>query len=610
MLHKIWAPTDDSIAFSLLLLRISHWLATAIVYMETVKMEGGSHATYTCSYFQPISPAVALGAGSSETTRRDQNSHSLPTAHLLHNISPLRNYGNLIETPVPVCNVGRLEIASLPSLPPPATPGVDTSPMSPSTLKCSPDKVYFSPSASSSSSSTSSSNLPVTPTPLPRYRLLGQNNTDHYTWFHSTFYRRASQETESHHSDSSYYISEQSNASSNLGVLCTMDAMDSMDDTDGAYNNEPTYTPAYAPQKGKVPSADNSQNTTLGSSRIDVFTSDLTNIDPALLEEHANLTTDHVTTRSIEAPGDRDAVDIEAMDSNHYPYPVETDNFSTQSYEVARGGYARPVSFVRGRGMPRGRGGTFRLAKRARYQRDDGDDDYEEVEEAPKRAKKRQKATKEPESQPVEIHRRFTSLRDRLIKGVNTPQDIGMRAYKKKKEAEAAAKAAANAAPANGRNPREFLVPIAEEQDQHRNLSFAQFNGSLNSTNNNHWSPIHPNLRIAYKSTPIHQLHFPEGLVLALKQNRIKWARKAAHSEGLVFVVVRIVDSDIADMHVFPSLQDATVDALHLMVNDHPEAFALPCETDGDGNEIKPPRMERATSVIREITERPTFAQL
>lgn len=38
-----------------------------------------------------------------------------------------------------------------------------------------------------------------------------------------------------------------------------------------------------------------------------------------------------------------------------------------------------------------------------------------------------------PGPQPVEIHRRHVSLRDRLIKGVTTPQNIGMRAYKQRK---------------------------------------------------------------------------------------------------------------------------------------------------------------------------------
>jgi hypothetical protein len=88
-----------------------------------------------------------------------------------------------------------------------------------------------------------------------------------------------------------------------------------------------------------------------------------------------------------------------------------------------------------------------------------------------------------------------------------------------------------------------------------------------------------------------------------------KWEGKQ-HSGSIVFVVARIVDSDIADMRVFSTLQDATVDALHMMVNEHPEAFALPRTTDDDGNEVKPPKVERATSVIRDIAARPDFMQV
>ncbi|KAI1128970.1 hypothetical protein F5Y10DRAFT_239235 [Nemania abortiva] len=138
----------------------------------------------------------------------------------------------------------------------------------------------------------------------------------------------------------------------------------------------------------------------------------------------------------------------------------------------------------------------------------------------------------------------------------------------------------------------------------------AQPIGGVNSAIRSHQTTdMHPNPHIAYKSTPAHQLYFPEELVLALKQNRIKWDSKK-HSEGLVFVVARIVNSDVADMRVFSTLQDATVDALHMMVNEHPEAFALPRTTDADGDEVKPPRMQRATSIIREITARPNFKQV
>ncbi|KAI0114367.1 hypothetical protein GGR51DRAFT_577389 [Nemania sp. FL0031] len=399
-----------------------------------------------------------------------------------------------------------------------------------------------------------------------------------------------------------------------------------MDNTGNIPNNEPSCAPPREPprahpcavQNGKTSSADNQQNTALDNSRIDICTLEFANIDPRLLEVNANLTaTNNMTTQSTAPPNVGHAADLDAMDFNENPYAKTFGEVSSQGNLVAHsshnGGHAD--GSVHGCGVPRGRGGMSRQTKRPRHQRDDeDDDDHEGIEEVPRKTKKRQKAAKEPEAQPVEIHRRFTSLRDRLIKGVNTPQNIGMRAYKRKQEAEAAAKAAAEAAQVHARiPPRDFLVPIAQEQEQEqgldRTLTFAQFSGGLHNVNNNHWTPIHPNFRIAYKSTPIHQLHFPEDLVLALKRNRIKWNSKT-HSEGLVFVVTRIVDSGIADMHVFSALQDATVDALYMMVNEHPEAFAMPREMDDNGEELKPPRMERATSVIREITARPSFAQV
>lgn len=130
----------------------------------------------------------------------------------------------------------------------------------------------------------------------------------------------------------------------------------------------------------------------------------------------------------------------------------------------------------------------------------------------------------------------------------------------------------------------------------------------MNDNNNSNAPPHQPNPHIAYKSTPVHQLHFPQGLLLALKQSKIMWEGRR-HSAGLVFVVARLVDGDVAGMHVFSSLQDATADALYMMVNEHPEAFARPRTTDANGNELKVPRTERATSIIREITAPPAFEQ-
>lgn len=68
-------------------------------------------------------------------------------------------------------------------------------------------------------------------------------------------------------------------------------------------------------------------------------------------------------------------------------------------------------------------------------------------------------------------------------------------------------------------------------------------------------------------------------------------------------------------MRVFSALQDATADALYMMVNEHPEAFARLRAADADaggsgrGKEKKVPRTERATSVIREIMAPPVFEQ-
>ncbi|KAI0905010.1 hypothetical protein F4823DRAFT_633332 [Ustulina deusta] len=284
---------------------------------------------------------------------------------------------------------------------------------------------------------------------------------------------------------------------------------------------------------------------------------------------------------------------------------------------AARGSRGRGAGSLRGRGG--GRGGTSRSAKRARPSRsDDLDDneaneDDEEVDEAPKRrGKKRQKATPitGPKNPPVEIHRRKTSLRDRLIKGDYEPQAVGMRVYNMKKAAAAAA-AAANAAqapatPASARHPpREFLTPVEPRQETTTTPAPA----ANNLASGNTAADNQPNPRIAYKSTPTHQLHFPEALVLALKQNTSKWEAKE-HAQSSVFVVARIVESDIADMHVFTSLRDATADALYMIVHEHPEAFALRRDKDDDGKEIKLERSEQASTVIQQITARPAFRQV
>ncbi|TGJ78365.1 hypothetical protein E0Z10_g10396 [Xylaria hypoxylon] len=282
-----------------------------------------------------------------------------------------------------------------------------------------------------------------------------------------------------------------------------------------------------------------------------------------------------------------------------------------------RGGGAARGGRGRDRVTPRGRGGTYRPAKRVRNRRDeddDPDDDDEYIDETTpkKKGKRRQKAAPvpDPDNHPAEIHRRKSCLRDRLIKGNTEPQPIGMRAYNIKKAAATAAAAQAPAALAHPRNPtRQFLVPMEPRQDLAMTPFQPPYNAANNIASSINTAGVQPNFHIAYTSTPIHQLHFPEALVLALKQSVSKWEAKV-HTGRCVFVALRILGSDVADMHVFPNLRHAIADTLYKVANKHPEAFALARDKDDNGNEIKPEKSLEASTVIQEITARPAFQQV
>jgi len=121
---------------------------------------------------------------------------------------------------------------------------------------------------------------------------------------------------------------------------------------------------------------------------------------------------------------------------------------------------------------------------------------------------------------------------------------------------------------------------------------------------------LQQNRRIAYKSTPVSQFHYPESLLRALKQNLIKFNSKK-HSDRLVFVLVRLVGEQIEDMRVFDQLNDATTEALYAMVHEHPEAFAIPAQTTTEhGREVKSEPSESASSVIAQLNARPDFMQV
>ncbi|KAH9992697.1 hypothetical protein F4779DRAFT_239380 [Xylariaceae sp. FL0662B] len=112
-----------------------------------------------------------------------------------------------------------------------------------------------------------------------------------------------------------------------------------------------------------------------------------------------------------------------------------------------------------------------------------------------------------------------------------------------------------------------------------------------------------PERESATEATPFHQLYYPSALRAACKMNEHKWNDKAMHSDKAVFVFVRQVDNDIADMLVFESLREANVYALHAMAKKHPSAFAVPREGPSlvDGDNVKAEEPERAQSVLRKL---------
>ncbi|RYC59091.1 hypothetical protein CHU98_g7131 [Xylaria longipes] len=428
------------------------------------------------------------------------------------------------------------------------------------------------------SSSTSSGDSPISPTFLTQPPIQKQHHADQDDWYRSTFHLRASQETESNPSDPSYCLSRRSSTTSTIDISNLVDIVEAVD----AIEAMDTGNLPNAPREG---------------------TADLSHMD--LKQDTVPATARGTATQGTATQGAATSNSNSAFDQ------MQFDDGGNGNGNRRAGGRGRGTSSARGRGqvMPRGRSGASRTAKRSRARRDADDpgDDDGDNDKAPKSTKKRKSdAPDPPVVYPVEIHRRKTSLRERLIKGIYEPQAIGMRVYNMKK---AAAAAAAAQAEADSRNPpRQFLVPIGPHPNAMTRHPLP--NNSANTTaNTDNAADIPPNPRIAYKSTPIHQLHFPEGLALALKQNMIKWEGKQ-HSENLVFVVSHLIDGDHAGMHVFSTLRDAMADAIWMMMNEHPEAFALPPDVDADGVEIKHEKYQRATSLLRDINARPSFAQV
>ncbi|GAP86946.1 hypothetical protein SAMD00023353_2400980 [Rosellinia necatrix] len=306
----------------------------------------------------------------------------------------------------------------------------------------------------------------------------------------------------------------------------------------------------------------------------------------------------------------------------------------------------RGITFRGGRG---GRGGSSRAGKRAAARiSGDSDTDSDDVfVDAPKkRAKRRSKATtaaavREPEIHPVEIHRRRTSLRDRLIKGEYAPQAVGMRVFNMNKAAAAAAAArAANTAAAASSapgQPQGFAVPAVPPQRSQfmpSDPSNANANANVNvnaaannnNNNNNDDNVEHmtaqPNTHTAFKSTPLRQLYFPTDLARAIQQ-RQQQDISAAHDDDananananggamIAFVVARLVGADVAGVRVFRSARDATADALRTMATEHPEAFSARNNNNNSGYgdvdylaPVEEPAV-RATSLIRDIAVPP-----
>lgn len=139
------------------------------------------------------------------------------------------------------------------------------------------------------------------------------------------------------------------------------------------------------------------------------------------------------TYSSSTMSGDGAAADLYSVDLSHDASSVEFPGTYRQPF-VAHRGTSRGRVGVSSRGSdgPLGRGGTPYLPKRTRTQYDD-DDYQEDIAVTRNETTKRRKVAPEPEVQRTEVHRRRISLRDRLIKGVTEPQEIGMRAYKLRK---------------------------------------------------------------------------------------------------------------------------------------------------------------------------------
>lgn len=187
------------------------------------EMMGTGHATP--SHFHPVSQVTPSQQRYWETGRPSTlSSYSLPTAHLQQNTAAyLSTQGNSTRTPN---HVGQVPCSS--SFFTPFTPSVPTLHIPPISQGTS----GFSVEADSSS--TLSRDSPFSSTLLTQPSTWRHRNSNQDSSYRSTFHLRASQETESHPSNSSFHLSGYSSISPNIDVnnlVRRVEAIDVMGDT-------------------------------------------------------------------------------------------------------------------------------------------------------------------------------------------------------------------------------------------------------------------------------------------------------------------------------------------------------------------------------------------
>ncbi|KAI1332324.1 hypothetical protein F5Y16DRAFT_394398 [Xylariaceae sp. FL0255] len=151
-----------------------------------------------------------------------------------------------------------------------------------------------------------------------------------------------------------------------------------------------------------------------------------------------------------------------------------------------------------------------------------------------------------------------STVRARLLRGNFQPQMMGMRVYKARKAQEAEAEAEANRPFEYGLVPLKLPVPPRNVDGTYGDLAPVDL-GLYN-------------IRAADEKVSKAQLFFTRELIDDFKNHVFDMMQTKGFTDH--YIVTRMLETKILDMHIAPNPHDAMAIAIHKLVMEHPRAFA------------------------------------